>query len=248
MRKKIVAGNWKMNQNKTEAVAFIEALSKETKPEGVQIMLAPSFAILDACKQASTEDIHIVAQNINENDNGAYTGEVSADMLLSIGIKTAIIGHSERRSIYNESDELLAKKVKQSINNAMQVVFCVGEHLEEREAGKAEDTVRKQLEDSLFFLTADEMNNVVVAYEPVWAIGTGQTASPEQAQEMHAFIRSLIEQKYNTETAQATSILYGGSVGPANAKELFAQLDVDGGLVGGAALKVDSFVELLNAF
>lgn len=248
MRKKIVAGNWKMNQNKAEAVAFIEALVKEDKPQDVQMLLAPSFVVLDACKQVATQDIIIAAQNINAHDNGAYTGEVSADILQSIGIQTAIIGHSERRSIYGEDHKILADKVKQAIANNMQVVFCIGEHLEEREAGKAEETVKKQLEDSLFFLSAEQMKNVVIAYEPVWAIGTGKTASPEQAQEIHAYIRKLVEQKYNTTTAQETSILYGGSVNPGNAKELFAQTDVDGGLVGGAALKVDSFIALMNAF
>lgn len=248
MRKKIVAGNWKMNQNKAEAIAFIQALVKEEKPQGVHMMLAPSFVVLDACKQAATEDITIAAQNINAHDNGAYTGEVSADMLQSIGVETVLIGHSERRSIYGEDHKILAEKVKQAIANNMQVVFCIGEHLEEREAGKAEETVKKQLEDSLFFISAQQMKNVVIAYEPVWAIGTGKTATPEQAQEIHAYIRSLIEQKYNATIAQEISILYGGSVNPGNAKELFAKEDVDGGLVGGAALKVDSFIQLMNAF
>lgn len=248
MRNKIVAGNWKMNQNKAEAIAFIQALVKEEKPQGVHMMLAPSFVVLDACKQAATEDITIAAQNINAHDNGAYTGEVSADMLQSIGVETVLIGHSERRSIYGEDHKILAEKVKQAIANNMQVVFCIGEHLEEREAGKAEETVKKQLEDSLFFISAQQMKNVVIAYEPVWAIGTGKTATPEQAQEIHAYIRSLIEQKYNATIAQEISILYGGSVNPGNAKELFAKEDVDGGLVGGAALKVDSFIQLMNAF
>lgn len=248
MRKKIVAGNWKMNQNKAEAIAFIQALVKEEKPQGVHMMLAPSFVVLDACKQAATEDITIAAQNINAHDNGAYTGEVSADMLQSIGVETVLIGHSERRSIYGEDHKILAEKVKQAIANNMQVVFCIGEHLEEREAGKEEETVKKQLEDSLFFISAQQMKNVIIAYEPVWAIGTGKTATPEQAQEIHAYIRSLIEQKYNATIAQEISILYGGSVNPGNAKELFAKEDVDGGLVGGAALKVDSFIQLMNAF
>ncbi len=248
MRKKIVAGNWKMNQNKAEAVSFIEALVKEDKPQDVQMMIAPSYVMLDACKQAATDELVIASQNISQHDKGAYTGEVSADMLKSIGVKTAIIGHSERRSIFGETHEILAEKVKQAINNSIQVVFCVGESLEEREAEKAESTVKSQLEDSLFFLSEIEMKNVIIAYEPVWAIGTGKTASPEQAQEMHAFIRSLIVDKYNQHVADATSILYGGSVKPSNAKELFAQPDVDGGLVGGASLKVDSFVELLHSF
>lgn len=248
MRKKIVAGNWKMNQNKAEAIAFIEALVKEEKPKNIQMMLAPSFVVLDACKQVATEDITIAAQNINAHDSGAYTGEVSADMLKSIAIETVLIGHSERRAIYGENHKILAEKVKQAIANSMQVMFCIGEDLEDREAGKAEETVKKQLEESLFFLSAEQMKNVIIAYEPVWAIGTGKTATPEQAQEIHAYIRELLENTYDETTAQETSILYGGSVNPQNAKALFAQADIDGGLVGGAALKVDSFVALMNAF
>lgn len=248
MRKKIVAGNWKMNQNKAEAIAFIEALATKEKPEGVQMMLAPSYVVLDACSQAASKDLIIAAQNINQHDSGAYTGEVSADMLKSIGVETVLIGHSERRSIYGEDHSILAEKVKQAALHNMQIVFCVGESLEEREAGKAEEIVKKQLADSLFFLSSTQMKNVVIAYEPVWAIGTGKTASPEQAQEMHAYIRKLVEEKYSPITAEQMSILYGGSVNTGNAKELFSQTDVDGGLVGGAALKADSFVELLNAF
>lgn len=237
-----------MNQNKAEAIAFIEALVKEEKPKNIQMMLAPSFVVLDACKQVATEDITIAAQNINAHDSGAYTGEVSADMLKSIAIETVLIGHSERRAIYGENHKILAEKVKQAIANSMQVMFCIGEDLEDREAGKAEETVKKQLEESLFFLSAEQMKNVIIAYEPVWAIGTGKTATPEQAQEIHAYIRELLENTYDETTAQETSILYGGSVNPQNAKALFAQADIDGGLVGGAALKVDSFVALMNAF
>ena len=248
MRKKIVAGNWKMNQNKAEAVAFIEALATKEKPEGVQMMLAPSYVVLDACSQAASEDLILAAQNISQHDNGASTGEVSADMLKSIGVQTVLIGHSERRSIYGENHKILAEKVKQAASHNMQIVFCVGESLEDREAGKAEETVKKQLVDSLFFLSSTQMKNVIIAYEPVWAIGTGKTASPEQAQEVHAYIRQLLVDKYDTATAEGVSVLYGGSVNTSNAKELFAKKDVDGGLVGGASLKVDSFVELLHAF
>lgn len=248
MRKKIVAGNWKMNQSKAEAVAFIEALATKEKPEGVQMMLAPSYVVLDACSQVASEDLIIAAQNISQHDSGAYTGEVSADMLKSVGVETVLIGHSERRSIYGENHSILAEKVKQATAHNMQIVFCVGESLEEREAGKAEETVKKQLVDSLFFLSSTQMKNVIIAYEPVWAIGTGKTASPEQAQEVHAYIRQLLADKYDVATSQGVSILYGGSVNTANAKELFAKKDVDGGLVGGAALEVDSFVELLHAF
>lgn len=248
MRKKIVAGNWKMNHNKTEAVAFVKALSTKEIPEGVQMMIAPSYVVLDACKQAASNDLIIASQNINQHDNGAYTGEVSADMLKSIGVETVIIGHSERRSIYGENHDILADKVKQAATNGMQIIFCVGESLAEREAEKVEETVKKQLEDSLFFLNATQIKNVVIAYEPVWAIGTGKTASPQQAQEVHAYIRQLLEEKYNATVAQEISILYGGSVNTENANELFSQTDVDGGLVGGASLKVESFVQLLHSF
>lgn len=248
MRKKIVAGNWKMNHNKTEAVAFVKALSAKEIPEGVQMMIAPSYVVLDACKQAASNDLIIASQNINQHDNGAYTGEVSADMLKSIGVETVIIGHSERRSIYGENHDILADKVKQAATNGMQIIFCVGESLAEREAEKVEETVKKQLEDSLFFLNATQIKNVVIAYEPVWAIGTGKTASPQQAQEVHAYIRQLLEEKYNATVAQEISILYGGSVNTENANELFSQTDVDGGLVGGASLKVESFVQLLHSF
>lgn len=248
MRKKIVAGNWKMNQNKTEAVEFIKTLLTKDKPEDVHMMIAPSYVVLDACKQAAGDDLIIASQNINQHDSGAYTGEVSADMLKSIGVDTVIIGHSERRSIYGEDHSILAEKVKQATVNGMKIVFCIGESLAEREAGKVEETVKRQLEESLFFLDTTQIKNVVIAYEPVWAIGTGKTASPQQAQEVHAYIRQLLEEKYNATTAQEISILYGGSVNAENAKELFSQIDVDGGLVGGASLKVDSFVQLLHSF
>lgn len=248
MRKKIVAGNWKMNHNKNEAVAFVKALATKETPEDVHMMIAPSFVVLDACKQAAGEDLIIASQNINQHDSGAYTGEVSADMLKSIGVNTVIIGHSERRSIYGEDHSILADKVKQAATNGLDVVFCIGESLAEREAGKVEETVKKQLEDSLFFLDATQIKNVVIAYEPVWAIGTGKTASPQQAQDVHAYIRQLLEEKYSAAIAQEISVLYGGSVNAENAKDLFSQPDVDGGLVGGASLKVDSFVQLLHSF
>src|SRR5699024_3018068 len=218
------------------------------KPEDVHMMIAPSYVVLDACKQVSGDDLIIASQNISQHDSGAYTGEVSVDMLKSIGINTVIIGHSERRSIYGEDHGILAEKVKQAATNGMEIVFCIGESLAEREAGKVEETVKKKLEDSLFFLDSSQIKNVVIAYEPVWAIGTGKTASPQQTQEVHAYIRQLLEEKYNATIAQEISILYGESVNDASAKELFSQTDVDGGLVGGASLNVDSFVQLLHSF
>lgn len=248
MRTKIVAGNWKMNQNKQEALAFVKELNTQETPSNVRLLIAPSFVVLDACQEAANDKVEIVAQNMNAFDSGAYTGEVSADMLNSLGVKSVIIGHSERRSIYGETHEDLKAKVKQAIANNLEVIFCVGESLDERNAGQAEATVKAQLVDSLFFLSEAEMAKVVIAYEPVWAIGTGQTATPEQAQEIHAFIRELLTETYSENLANATPILYGGSVNPGNAKELFGQADVDGGLVGGASLKVDSFVALAHSF
>lgn len=248
MRKKIVAGNWKMNQKKAEAIAFIQELKESDKPEAVEVIIAAPFVVLDACQQASNGKLIIAAQNVSAFDKGAYTGEISTELLKSIKVETVIIGHSERRSIFGETHDILAEKVKQAVKNNFKVIFCVGESLEEREAGKAEATVKKQLAESLFFITKEQMRDIVIAYEPVWAIGTGKTASPEQAQKIHAFIRELLKNQFDSSIASDTSILYGGSVNPKNAKELFAQADIDGGLVGGASLEVSSFVELLHSF
>ncbi|AUC77966.1 triose-phosphate isomerase [Nonlabens sp. MB-3u-79] len=250
MRKNIVAGNWKMNCDLPQTTDLINDLKKGLlKDVNCELMIAPSHPFLYHAFNSTTDTvIEVVAQNVCEALNGAYTGEVSVDMLDSIGIKTVIIGHSERRDIYGETDELIAAKTITALEKGMRVIFCCGEHLEQRKAGNHFETVTQQIEKGLFGLTSKQMEKVVVAYEPVWAIGTGETASPEQAQEMHAHLRSFIESKFGKETANNTSILYGGSVKPANAAEIFAKPDVDGGLVGGASLDAQSFLDIANAF
>jgi triosephosphate isomerase len=250
MRKNILAGNWKMNCDLSQTQGLITDLKTGlVKDFNCELMIAPSHPFLyNAFNSTCDTVIEVAAQNVCEAQNGAYTGEISVDMLASIGIKTVIIGHSERRDTYGETDELLAAKTKTALGKGMRVIFCCGEHLEQRKAGNHFDAVTAQIQKGLFDLTAKQMEDVVVAYEPVWAIGTGETASPEQAQEMHAHLRSFIETKFGKETANNTSILYGGSVKPANAAEIFAKPDVDGGLVGGASLDAQSFLDIANAF
>ncbi len=251
MRKKIVAGNWKMNCDLGEMQELLTGIKNQLKniPDTVSLMVAPAYTNLYAAFETLKETpVEVVAQNMHQEKNGAFTGEISAAMLKGIGVQTVILGHSERRSIFNENNQLLKEKVQTALDNNMQVIFCIGEELESREENKQFNVVKQQLEEALFTLPEKAWQNIILAYEPVWAIGTGKTASPEQAQEMHAFIREQIAEKYNSEIADAVSILYGGSVKPANAKEIFSQTDVDGGLVGGAALKADSFVEIALAF
>jgi len=212
-------------------------------------MVAPTFTNLYKAFEALQEtDIEVVAQNMHFAENGAYTGEISASMLKSVGVKTVILGHSERREYFNETDELLAKKVDAALANEMRVIFCFGEELADRKSGNEENIVGNQIKNALFHLKAWDYKNIVLAYEPVWAIGTGETASPEQAQDMHAFIRKTIADQYGYEIANDVSILYGGSVKPANAVEIFSKPDVDGGLIGGAALNADDFFAIVNAF
>lgn len=250
MRTNIVAGNWKMNCDLSQTESLIVGLKKEWNDKlNCEVMIAPSHPFLyNAFNSTSDSKIEVIAQNVCEAQKGAYTGEVSVGMLKSIGIATVIIGHSERRDIYAETDELIAAKTQTAIENGMRVIFCCGEHLEQRKAGNHFDTVKNQVEKGLFQLSASQMKNIVIAYEPVWAIGTGETASPEQAQEMHAELRLFIAAKYGAETANDTSILYGGSVKPDNAAEIFAKPDVDGGLVGGASLDAQSFINIAKAF
>lgn len=250
MRKNIVAGNWKMNKTLQESQALTkDLLDKVPQDSDVEIIIAPTYPNLyPVYEHIKPSPIGLAAQNVHFADNGAFTGEVSTEMLKSVGVETVIIGHSERRSIFGESHELLAQKSSKVVQSGMQLMFCIGEVLEDRKSEKHFEVVKKQLEDSAFHLSENEFKQVVLAYEPVWAIGTGETASPEQAQEMHAFIRSLLVEKYSKETAENTSILYGGSVKPNNAKEIFSQPDVDGGLIGGAALKAEDFVSIINAF
>ena len=249
MRKQIVAGNWKMNYDLEETEAFLVELKKQVIPENVIVMIAPSFTNLNyAFKSLREHPVELVAQNMHQCNEGAFTGEISAKMLFSVGVKTVILGHSERREIFKETNALLAEKVNTALENEMDVIFCIGEKEEDRKADKYFEVIKNQLTEGVFHITEESWKNVVIAYEPVWAIGTGLTASPEQVQEMHKFIRKTISEKYNDHVANKVSILYGGSVKPDNAKEIFGQEDVDGGLIGGAALKVDSFMKIANSF
>jgi len=249
MRTKIVAGNWKMNNDLAQTEALITELKKQVQTSDAEVMIAPVFTNLYKAIEALKEDtIEVISQNMHYAANGAYTGEISAAMLKSVGIKTAILGHSERRAYFNETDELLSQKVDAALENDIRVVFCFGEELDDRKSGNHFNVVESQIKNALFHLPESAWSNLVLAYEPVWAIGTGETASPEQAQEMHAFIRKTILDKYNETVAQNVSILYGGSVKPANAKEIFSNPDVDGGLIGGAALNAEDFFAIVNAF
>ncbi|MBN4070414.1 triose-phosphate isomerase [Olleya sp. AH-315-F22] len=249
MRTKIVAGNWKMNNDLTETEALITALKSQPKTSNAEVMIAPTFVNLQsAVKQLENNTIEVIAQNMHFAESGAYTGEISASMLKSIGIETVILGHSERRAYFNETDDLLAKKVDTALQNNMRIIFCFGEELADRKSENHENVVESQIKNALFHLQALAYKNIVLAYEPVWAIGTGETASPEQAQEMHAFIRKTIANNYGNDVADSVSILYGGSVKPANAKEIFSKPDVDGGLIGGAALNAKDFFAIVNAF
>ncbi|WP_373071744.1 triose-phosphate isomerase [Zeaxanthinibacter enoshimensis] len=248
MRNKIVAGNWKMNKDREETEILLAELAAKLPDTTAEVMVAPTFVNLqEAVRLLENSTIQVIAQNMHYADNGAFTGEISAPMLHSIGIDTVILGHSERRAYFGETDELLAKKVTAALDKNMRVIFCFGEELEDRKSGKHFELVESQLRNALFNLEADDWNRIVLAYEPVWAIGTGETASPEQAQEMHAFIRKVITEKYNGELAEKISILYGGSVKPGNAKEIFSKPDVDGGLIGGASLVADDFMAIVEA-
>ena len=249
MRKHIVAGNWKMNLNADESQALIEALKTKKLSSDVRVAIAtPAVHLAAAVNQTSGTKIDVSAQNMHQATSGAYTGEISAPMLKSIGVNTTLLGHSERRAYFHETDALLAEKVNTALENGMEIIFCFGEELDERKSGSHFDVVSSQLSNALFHLEASQWSKIVLAYEPVWAIGTGETASPAQAQEMHAHIRSVLTAQYDDALAQRISILYGGSVKPANAQEIFAQPDVDGGLIGGASLNADDFAAIVNAF
>ncbi|WP_066224510.1 triose-phosphate isomerase [Formosa haliotis] len=249
MRKNIVAGNWKMNNDLAQTETLLTALKNKSITSNAEVMIAPTFTNLWASYNTlKNTSIEVIAQNMHFAESGAYTGEVSASMLKSVGVKTVILGHSERRAYFNETDELLAKKVDAALANDMRVIFCFGEELADRKADNHETVVGSQIKNALFHLDAAAFKNIVLAYEPVWAIGTGETASPEQAQDMHAFIRKTLADKYGADVADSVSILYGGSVKPGNAQEIFSKPDVDGGLIGGAALNADDFFAIVNAF
>ncbi len=238
-----------MNNDLAQTEGLLTDLQKQTQTSDAEVMVAPSFTNLwHSFQSLRTSDIEVIAQNMHFAENGAYTGEVSASMLKSVGVQTVILGHSERRAYFNETDATLAKKVDAALANNMRVIFCFGEELEDRKSGKEETVVGNQISNALFHLDASAFKNIVLAYEPVWAIGTGETASPNQAQDMHAFIRKTLADKYGNDVANDVSILYGGSVKPNNAKEIFSKPDVDGGLIGGASLKAEDFFAIVNAF
>ena len=252
MRKNIVAGNWKMNTTLQEGVKLAQDVDnalKGVEPECDVIVCVP-FTHLASVNGVITNPnkLGLGAENCADHAKGAYTGEVSAAMVASTGAKYVILGHSERRQYYGETSETLREKVALALENGLKPIFCVGEVLEEREAGKHFDVVKSQLVDGLFNLSAEDFAKIIVAYEPVWAIGTGKTATADQAEEIHAYIREVIAEKYGKEVADNTSILYGGSCKPSNAKEIFAKADVDGGLIGGAALKCEDFMGIVTAF
>lgn len=249
MRQKIVAGNWKMHKNAEETEDLLnELIQKLPSDLDTRVIVAPTFVNLAAAADhLEFTSIEVAAQNMHQAEAGAFTGEISADMLKSIGVNIVILGHSERRAYFQESDATLALKVDTALKHDMEVIFCFGEELKDRKSVQHFNVVEYQLKDALFHLPASAWKNIILAYEPVWAIGTGETASPEQAQEMHDFIRDTLHKKYGSEVSEQVSILYGGSVKPDNASEIFSQKDVDGGLIGGAALKADDFLKIVTS-
>jgi len=249
MRQKIVAGNWKMHKNAEETEDLLnELIDKLPNDIEGQIIVAPTFVNLaSAVDHLEFTNIGVAAQNMHQNESGAYTGEISADMLKSIGVNIVILGHSERRAYFHETDTLLAQKVTTALKHDMTVIFCFGEELKDRQNNQHFNVVENQLRDGLFHIENKDWEQIILAYEPVWAIGTGETASPEQAQEMHEFIRETVRKRYGSDVAEEVSILYGGSVKPENAKEIFSKPDVDGGLIGGADLKAADFAAIASA-
>jgi len=251
MRKKIVAGNWKMNTTVAEGVQLAKDIVAKFAevPANVQLVVAPPFThLVSVANEIKGTSIALSAQNCADQPKGAFTGEVAAAMIKDAGCVYTILGHSERREYYGETSETLVKKVNLAFESGLKVIFCVGEKLDERNAGKQFEVVGDQIKDVLFTLSAEQMANVVIAYEPVWAIGTGVTATTEQAQEIHAFIRKAVADKFGAKVAEDTTILYGGSCKPSNAKELFACPDIDGGLIGGASLKAEDFVAIAKSY
>ncbi|MFO8236546.1 MAG: triose-phosphate isomerase [Bacteroidales bacterium] len=251
MRKKVVAGNWKMKTNLQDGLKLIEEIKSDYVkiPDNVSVIIAPPFTHLyEIFKLLNGTGIKVAAQNCSKEESGAYTGEVSASMIRSTGAEYVIIGHSERRSYFNEDDDDILKKNNVATKNELFPIVCCGESLEDREKEQHFDVVKKQLENTVFKLDTDDFSKIMIAYEPVWAIGTGRTATPEQAQEMHNFIRKLIDNQFPGGPALQKEILYGGSCKPSNAKELFGQPDIDGGLIGGASLKAKDFIEICRSY
>lgn len=251
MRVKIVAGNWKMNNDMKASKSLVKKVGKSVKNNplnNTRVIVAPTFVNLErVVKKAKKSAIEIAAQNMHFEESGAYTGEISAKMLKSIGVNTVILGHSERREYFGETDQILAKKVNTALANDLEIIFCFGEVLADRKSNNHFNVVESQVKNGLFHLETSAWVSIILAYEPVWAIGTGETASPEQAQEMHDFIRKIVAKRYSQEIADEVSILYGGSVKPSNAQEIFSKPDVDGGLIGGAALNAADFKAIIDA-
>lgn len=252
MRKNIVAGNWKMNTTVAEGVQLAKEVNEAVGAAGelkCDVVIGVPFTHLTAVKDViDIEKVGLSAENCANKEKGAYTGEVSAAMVASTGANYVILGHSERREYYNETPEILKEKVDLALANGLKIIFCCGESLELRNAGTYEEFIKAELKDSLFHLSAEEFANIVIAYEPIWAIGTGVTATSDQAEEVHAFIRSFLAEKYGETVANDTTILYGGSCKPTNAPELFAKPNIDGGLIGGASLKAADFMGIVTAF
>lgn len=250
MRKQIVAGNWKMNTTVPEGVELAKSVVAKAAavPANIGLIVATPATHLTSVAAVLDSRVELSAENCADHTSGAYTGEVSAAMVKSTGAKWTILGHSERRQYYGETDEKLVEKTKLALAEGLGVILCVGENLEQREAGKHFDVCEAQIKNVLYNFTAEDMKNIVVAYEPVWAIGTGKTATSDQAEEIHSHIRKVIAAKFGQTVADDTTILYGGSCKPSNAKELFAQKDIDGGLIGGAALKADDFIQIALSF
>ena len=238
-----------MNKTEVETTQLIDKLKKQNLKSGVDIFIAPTFVNLySAVKAVSGSGIRVVAQNMHQSVSGAFTGEISSAMLLDIGVHHVILGHSERRNYFGETDKILKEKVQAALQSGLNIIFCIGEELKDRKSNTHFDVVKQQLSTALFDLDTIQWQQIVLAYEPVWAIGTGETASPREAQEMHSFIRSLISKNYDKNCADGVSILYGGSVKPSNATEIFSQVDVDGGLIGGASLHAEDFAAIINGF
>ena len=251
MRKNIVAGNWKMNLNREEGIKLVEeVISLVSSDNNVEVVFSPPFLYLHKVNKMCANDnlLQTASQNISHNESGAFTGEVSSQMVNSLNVKYTILGHSERREYFNETNIELKQKVDLSLKNNLKIIFCCGESLNQRESGVHFDWIKQQLTESVFHLTEKEFEKVVIAYEPIWAIGTGVTASSDQAEEIHQFVRNVITEKYNENIAENTSILYGGSCNPTNAKELFSKKNIDGGLIGGASLNAENFTRIIKSF
>ncbi len=250
MRRKVIAGNWKMHKDLSESQNLISKLINELRKEDVNcdIIICPPFTSLsEAAGLVKNTKVKLGAQNMHYEDKGAFTGEVSAAMLKSVGCEYVILGHSERRAIFSESDEMINKKIKKALGSGLRPIFCIGETLQQRESGTMNDVIKRQVTDGLQHVSTGEMEKIIIAYEPVWAIGTGVTATPQQAQEVHVYVRQLINNIFGDDTAEKLIIQYGGSVKPDNAAELLSQSDIDGALVGGACLEADSFLKIIKS-